>query len=214
MIRRIDIQPKNVFWSENGEMCCITTDESYFVLRYVAENVAAALENKDEMITEDGIEDAFDVLGEIEEVVKTGVWVGDCFIYTNSGKNNNQIAIIQLIQSVFRLFKFIQNKVFLIFSNLWSLGFFSTHLLWLYNKCCLFLVNRLNYYVGGEIVTVSHLDKYVNNNNNYYIKKIQNLIFKFSFVLFDENSSFIFLGVCTFLATSQKIIVCIWLTRI
>jgi len=77
MIRRIDIQPKNVFWSENGEMCCITTDESYFVLRYVAENVAAALENKDEMITEDGIEDAFDVLGEIEEVVKTGVWVGD-----------------------------------------------------------------------------------------------------------------------------------------
>jgi len=129
MIRRIDIQPKNVFWSENGEMCCITTDESYFVLRYVAENVAAALENKDEMITEDGIEDAFDVLGEIEEVVKTGVWVGDCFIYTNSGKNNNQIAIIQLIQSVFRLFKFIQNKVFLIFSNLWSLGFFSTHLL-------------------------------------------------------------------------------------
>jgi len=44
------------------------------------------------------------VVGEIEECVKTGCWVGDCFIYTNS-------------------------------------------------------VNRLNYYVGGEIVTIAHLDR-------------------------------------------------------
>ena len=69
-------------------MCCITTDESYFILKYVQENVVTALENKDEMVTEDGIEEAFDVLGEIEEIVKTGVWVGDCFIYTNSGELN------------------------------------------------------------------------------------------------------------------------------
>ena len=55
-------------------------------------------------MTEDGIEEAFEVLGEVSESVKTGLWVGDCFIYTNS-------------------------------------------------------VNRLNYYVGGEIVTVSHLDR-------------------------------------------------------
>lgn len=46
----------------------------------------------------------FQVLGEINEQVKTGLWVGDCFIYTNS-------------------------------------------------------VNRINYYVGGEIVTISHLDR-------------------------------------------------------
>ena len=46
------------------------------------------------------------VLGEVQETVKTGIWVGDCFIYTNG-------------------------------------------------------VNRLNYYVGGEIVTVAHLDRCV-----------------------------------------------------
>ena len=74
-----------------------------------------------EGMTEDGVEDAFDVnssnkiddfsfyvswkvIHEIEDVVKTGIWVGDCFIYTNS-------------------------------------------------------VNRLNYFVGGEIVTISHLDR-------------------------------------------------------
>lgn len=45
------------------------------------------------------------VLGEVPEVVKTGLWVGDCFIYTSS-------------------------------------------------------LNRLNYYVGGEIVTIAHLDRY------------------------------------------------------
>ena len=54
---------------------------------------------------EDGVESAFDVVGEISEIVKTGVWVGDCFIYTNT-------------------------------------------------------VNRLNYYVGGRVVTISHLDRY------------------------------------------------------
>jgi coatomer subunit beta' len=66
-------------------LCCISTDESFFILKYDADNVAKALETR-EGITEDGIEDAFDVQSEIEEIVKTGIWVGDCFIYTNSGK--------------------------------------------------------------------------------------------------------------------------------
>jgi coatomer subunit beta' len=43
--------------------------------------------------------------------VKTGIWVGDCFIYTNS-------------------------------------------------------LNRINYYVGGEIVTISHLDRYLENKTS------------------------------------------------
>lgn len=39
---------------------CIATDESFFVLRYAPEIVAAAQESKEQM-TEDGIEDAFEV---------------------------------------------------------------------------------------------------------------------------------------------------------
>ena len=51
----------------------------------------------------------------MDEIVKTGKWVGDCFIYTNS-------------------------------------------------------VNRLNYYVGGEIVTISHLDRLENfPHTSYYV---------------------------------------------
>ncbi|KAF7492314.1 Coatomer subunit beta' [Sarcoptes scabiei] len=120
LIRRIEIQPKNVYWSENGELVSICTDESFYVLRYNAENVANARENKLDTMTDDGIEDAFDVLGEVQEVVKTGLWLGDCFIYTNN-------------------------------------------------------VNRLNYFVGGEIVTIAHMDRpmyllgYILRENRLYL---------------------------------------------
>ncbi|UYV80691.1 COPB2 [Cordylochernes scorpioides] len=103
LIRRIEIQPKHVLWSENGELVSIATEDTFYILRYNPTAVQQAKENK-EAISEDGVEEAFTVLGEVGESVRTGIWVGDCFIYTNG-------------------------------------------------------VNRLNYYVGGEIVTVAHLDR-------------------------------------------------------
>nr|ACD37566.1 beta prime coatomer protein complex subunit [Philodina roseola] len=119
LIRRIEIVPKSIFWSQNGQLVCIATEESFYVLRFHQETVAAAATNKD-LVSDDGIEDAFDALSETAEVVKTGLWVGDCFIYTNS-------------------------------------------------------LNRINYYVGGEIVTISHLDRvfyvlgYVSAENRLYL---------------------------------------------
>lgn len=92
-----------VMWSDSGELVCVAAEDSYYILQYKAEAVSQA-QASNEGIDDDGIEAAFDVVGEIEETVKTGLWVGDCFIYTNS-------------------------------------------------------VNRLNYYVGGEIVTICHLDR-------------------------------------------------------
>ena len=35
-------------------------------------------------IDEQGVEDAFELLHETNERVRTGIWVGDCFIYNNS----------------------------------------------------------------------------------------------------------------------------------
>jgi len=49
-----------IYWADSGELCCIATDESFFILKYSAENVAKAQETP-EVMTEDGIEDAFDV---------------------------------------------------------------------------------------------------------------------------------------------------------
>ncbi|KAF7654081.1 hypothetical protein LDENG_00074710 [Lucifuga dentata] len=133
LIRRIEIQPKHIFWSDSGELVCIATDESFFVLRYLPEKVAAAQESK-QATTEDGLEDAFEVLGEVQEVVKTGIWVGDCFIYTSS-------------------------------------------------------VNRLNYYVGGEIVTIAHLDRtmyllgYIPKDDRLYLGDKELNIISFSLLL-------------------------------
>lgn len=49
-----------IFWSDSGELVCIATEESFFILRYLADKVAASQESN-EGVTEDGIEDAFEV---------------------------------------------------------------------------------------------------------------------------------------------------------
>ncbi|XP_070207580.1 coatomer subunit beta'-like isoform X1 [Littorina saxatilis] len=133
LIRRIEITPKNIFWSENGELVCIATEDSFFILKFSAEAVEQSKDDK-EKVTEDGIEDAFEVLNEVEESVRTGLWVGDCFIYTNS-------------------------------------------------------VNRLNYYVGGEIVTIAHLDRvmyllgYIPKENRLYLGDKELTIVSFSLLV-------------------------------
>lgn len=133
LVRRIEITPKNIFWSENGELVCIATEESFFILKFSAEAVENA-RGDSAKITEDGIEEAFDVVGEIDDTVKTGLWVGDCFIYTNA-------------------------------------------------------VNRLNYYVGGEIVTIAHLDRvmyllgYIPKDNRLYLGDKELNVVSFSLLL-------------------------------
>ena len=49
-----------MYWSVNGELVCIATEDSFFVLKYDPEAVIAAKDNP-ESVTEDGIESAFDV---------------------------------------------------------------------------------------------------------------------------------------------------------
>ena len=49
-----------IFWSDSGELVCIGTEESFFILRYMSEKVATSQETN-EGVTEDGIEDAFEV---------------------------------------------------------------------------------------------------------------------------------------------------------
>ncbi|KYM94948.1 Coatomer subunit beta' [Cyphomyrmex costatus] len=114
LVRRIDIQPTHVYWAENASLVALATSDQYFILKYHSDAVVNATENSED------IENAFEMVAEMSEVVKTGLWVGDCFIYTNS-------------------------------------------------------VNRINYFVGGEVVTVSHLDRpmyllgYVPRDNRLYL---------------------------------------------
>ena len=83
VIRRIDVAVKDVWWSDSGELVAIASESSFYILRYDAAATAAAFEagNVDEG---EGVEDAFELLTEVGETVRTGVWVGDCFIYNNA----------------------------------------------------------------------------------------------------------------------------------
>uniref|UniRef100_A0A0K0DCP9 Beta'-coat protein n=1 Tax=Angiostrongylus cantonensis TaxID=6313 RepID=A0A0K0DCP9_ANGCA len=101
LVRRIEIAAKHVYWSDSAEMVAICGEESFYILKYNTEAFANAASDE---ITDDGVEDTFEVIGEQGEGVKTAFWIGDCFIFTTS-------------------------------------------------------LNRLNYYVGGEIVTIAHMDR-------------------------------------------------------
>lgn len=83
IVRRIDVDAKNVFWSGTGTLVAVVTDESFYILRFNREAYDEKVE-AGETITDEGVEEAFEIIAEISEVVKTAKWVGDCFLYTSS----------------------------------------------------------------------------------------------------------------------------------
>nr|QEX51140.1 coatomer subunit beta'-1-like isoform X1 [Cymbidium ensifolium] len=82
LIRRIDVNVKNLYWADSGDLITIASDTSFYILKYNREIVSSYL---DSGVTSDeqGVEDAFELQHQINERVRTGIWVGDCFIYNN-----------------------------------------------------------------------------------------------------------------------------------
>ncbi|KAJ3513632.1 hypothetical protein NLJ89_g2841 [Agrocybe chaxingu] len=83
IVRRIDVDSKNVFWSGTGSLVTITADDSFYILRFDRDAYNIKLDEGAE-ITDEGVEEAFEVVADIPDNVKTGKWVGDCFIYTTA----------------------------------------------------------------------------------------------------------------------------------
>ncbi|WOG99222.1 hypothetical protein DCAR_0518570 [Daucus carota subsp. sativus] len=83
LIRRIDVNVKNLYWAASGDLVAISSDASFYILKYNRDVVSAHLESG-KSADERGVEDAFELLYEINERVRTGIWVGDCFMYNNS----------------------------------------------------------------------------------------------------------------------------------
>ena len=55
-----------VYWSDNGELVCVATEDEMYMLRYSAEKAEGTPED------EDGFEDAFEVVGEVSDKIMTG----------------------------------------------------------------------------------------------------------------------------------------------
>ncbi|PWZ20311.1 Coatomer subunit beta'-2 [Zea mays] len=83
LIRRIDVNVKNLYWADSGDLVTIASDTSFYILKYNRDVVSSRLDGGGSA-AEEGVEDAFELLHEINERVRTGLWVGDCFIYNNS----------------------------------------------------------------------------------------------------------------------------------
>eukprot|EP00897_Mesotaenium_endlicherianum_P002794 jgi/Mesen1/2542/ME000161S01590 len=83
LVRRIDVAVKEVFWSDSGDLVAITSESSFYILKYNRDAVSSMLESG-QVADDQGIEEAFELLHEVSERVRTGLWVGDCFIYNNS----------------------------------------------------------------------------------------------------------------------------------
>lgn len=90
LVRRIEVEPRNVYWSESGELVTLACEDAFYVLRFSRENFVAALQSGE--VEEDGVEAAFETITDINESVRTGEWVGDCFIYTNAANRLNYLV--------------------------------------------------------------------------------------------------------------------------
>ncbi|CAL9104963.1 unnamed protein product [Musa textilis] len=83
LIHRIDVNVKNLYWADSGDLLVIASDTSFYILKYNRDVVFSYLESG-KPVDDQGVEDAFELLHEVNERVRTGIWVGDCFIYNNS----------------------------------------------------------------------------------------------------------------------------------
>ncbi|KAG6733793.1 hypothetical protein I3842_01G241200 [Carya illinoinensis] len=83
LIRRIDVNVKNLYWADSGDLVAIASDTSFYILKYSRDVVSSHFDSG-RPVDEQGVEDTFELLHEVNERVRTGIWVGDCFIYNNS----------------------------------------------------------------------------------------------------------------------------------
>jgi coatomer subunit beta' len=87
LVRKIDVSPIALYWSEAGDIVIIACADCFYVLRYHAEVVLQAVATG-ALSAEEGVEGAFELVTTINERVHTGQWVGECFLFTN---NSNKL---------------------------------------------------------------------------------------------------------------------------
>jgi coatomer subunit beta' len=64
IVRRIEVTPKHVFWSDHGNLVALACEDCCYILRFNRQVYDAAVESGQE-IDEEGVEDAFEVVHEL-----------------------------------------------------------------------------------------------------------------------------------------------------
>ena len=91
LVRRVDVEALQVCWSDGGELVTIISEETFYVLKYDRDafHLAVQEQRNDEY---DGVEESFEVVQDISDSVRTGKWIGDCFIYTTFSNRLNYLV--------------------------------------------------------------------------------------------------------------------------
>ncbi|PKS07406.1 hypothetical protein jhhlp_006009 [Lomentospora prolificans] len=90
LVRRIEVEPKQVYWSDSGELVAIACEDTFYVLRFSRESYVEAVQSG--QVEEDGVEAAFEVITDINDSVRTGEWIGAVFVYTNTTNRLNYLV--------------------------------------------------------------------------------------------------------------------------
>jgi coatomer subunit beta' len=65
LVRRIEVEPRAVYWSDSGELVTLACEDTFYVLRFSRENYIEAAQAG--QVDEDGVEAAFEVITDIAE---------------------------------------------------------------------------------------------------------------------------------------------------
>ncbi|KAJ5637031.1 hypothetical protein N7490_006910 [Penicillium lividum] len=95
LVRRIEVDPKNVYWSESGELVTLACEDAFYVLRYSKEAFIEGVNNGD--ADEDGVEAAVELVASINETITSACWVGDVLIFSSSTNRLNYLVGDQVI---------------------------------------------------------------------------------------------------------------------
>uniref|UniRef100_A0A9I9DJD0 COPA/B second beta-propeller domain-containing protein n=1 Tax=Cucumis melo TaxID=3656 RepID=A0A9I9DJD0_CUCME len=78
LIHRIDVNVKNLYWADSGDLVAIANDTSFYILKYNRDAVSSYLDSG-RPVDEQGVEDEFELLHEVNERARTGLWVTTMF---------------------------------------------------------------------------------------------------------------------------------------
>jgi len=65
LVRRIEVEPKQVYWSESGELVALACEDTCYVLRFSRDEYNNAVHSG--QVEEDGVEAAFEVVTDFNE---------------------------------------------------------------------------------------------------------------------------------------------------
>ncbi|KAI0465053.1 hypothetical protein LJB42_000271 [Komagataella kurtzmanii] len=91
LVRRVDVEATDVVWSESGELVLIISSESAYALRFDRDIFSEALASNN-LDPEEGCEESFEVLYDVNESIASGKWAGDVFIYTSATNRLNYLV--------------------------------------------------------------------------------------------------------------------------